>query len=217
MSIRVFLVDDDELVRSTLRVYFQTTEDITMVGEATNGADCLDQLEEAKPDLVLADIHMPHMDGITLLKHLNSAPNPPTFLAVTAFDSDDTMLKILRAGGAGYILKNQRPRSIIEAVRAAVEGGTVVAPAAMHRLVDYIGEPATPRDPVAAAIESHELHDAEIAVLKLLLAGNSNSEIAAATHYSESAVKKHVSRLITIFGASTRLNLVAKILGGAGS
>ena len=70
MSIRVFLVDDDELVRSTLRVYFQTTEDIMVVGEATNGADCLTQLEEAKPDLVLADIHMPHMDGITLLLSL---------------------------------------------------------------------------------------------------------------------------------------------------
>ena len=105
MSIRVFLVDDDELVRSSFRIYFQTASDITVVGEATNGADCLAQLEETKPDLVLADIHMPQMDGITLLKHLNSAPNPPTFLAVTAFDSDDTMLKILRAGGAGYILK----------------------------------------------------------------------------------------------------------------
>ena len=157
------------------------------------------------------------MDGITLLKHLNSAPNPPTFLAVTAFDSDDTMLKILRAGGAGYILKNQRPRSIIEAVRSAVEGGTVIAPAAMHRLVDYIGEPSTPRDPVAAAIKDHDLHEAEVAVLKLLLAGNSNSEIATATGYSESAVKKHVSRLITVFGATTRLNLVTKILGGTGS
>ena len=95
-------------------------------------------------DLLVVDVNMPQMDGITLLKHLNSAPNPPTFLAVTAFDSDDTMLKILRAGGAGYILKNQRPRSIIEAVREAMEGGTVVAPAAMHRLVDYIGQPAAP-------------------------------------------------------------------------
>ena len=78
MSIRVFLVDDDELVRSTLRVYFQTTEDITVVGEATNGADCLAQIEEVNPDLVLADIHMPHMDGITLLKHLNSGPTRMT-------------------------------------------------------------------------------------------------------------------------------------------
>ena len=98
-----------------------------------------------------------------------------------------------------------------------MEGGTVVAPAAMHRLVDYIGQPAAPRDPVAAAIEGHDLPEAEVAVLKLLLAGNSNSEIATATGYSESAVKKHVSRLITEFGASTRLNLVTKILGGVGN
>ncbi|WP_293767804.1 response regulator transcription factor [uncultured Corynebacterium sp.] len=215
-SIRVLVVDDDPLVRSSLRLYFDTTEDITVVGEAANGLDCLGMLDATRPDLVLADIHMPAMDGITLLDQIQARPQPPVFLAVTAFDSDDTMVKILKAGGAGYILKNQRPQSIIDAVREAVHGGTVVAPAALHRLVDYIGS-SPQRDPVAAAIATHSLSEGEENVLRLLAQGNSNAEIAGALGYAESTVKKYVSNLIVEFGASSRLNLVAKILGGAGS
>ncbi|MDO5032156.1 response regulator transcription factor [Corynebacterium sp.] len=216
MSIRVFIVDDDPLVRSSFRLYFGMTEDINVVAEAENGSQCLRMVNSVKPDIVLADIHMPHMDGITLLKELKKSATPPVFLAITSFDSDDTMLKILRAGGAGYILKNQRPQSVIDAVREAVHGGTVVAPVAMHRLVDYIdGQPR--RDPVAEAIASRDLSDNQTNVLKLLLQGNSNAEIAAALGISESGVKKIVSRLIVIYDASSRLNLVTKILGGAGS
>ncbi|AMO89133.1 DNA-binding response regulator [Corynebacterium sp. HMSC08C04] len=216
MSIRVFLVDDDPLVRSSLRLYFETTDDISVVAEAANGAECLSMLDNVDADIVLADIHMPTMDGITLLRKIKERPYPPVFLAVTSFDSDDTMLKILQEGGAGYILKNQRPQSIIDAVHEAIHGGTVVAPVAMHRLVGYIGD-APRKDPVATAIETHHLSTNEINVLKLLLQGNSNSEIAAALEISESSVKKHVSSLIVTFNASTRLNLVTKILGGAGS
>ncbi len=152
-------------------------------------------LDNVDADIVLADIHMPTMDGITLLRKIKERPYPPVFLAVTSFDSDDTMLKILQEGGAGYILKNQRPQSIIDAVHEAIHGGTVVAPVAMHRLVGYIGD-APRKDPVATAIETHHLSTNEINVLKLLLQGNSNSEIAAALEISESSVKKHVSSLI---------------------
>ncbi|WP_165242319.1 response regulator [Corynebacterium lizhenjunii] len=216
MSINVFIVDDDPLVRSSLRLYFETTEDIRVVAEASNGTECLRMLDSVPADLILADIHMPGMDGITLLQNLKTLQHPPVFLAVTSFDSDDTMVKILKEGGAGYILKNQRPQSIIDAVREAVHGGTVVAPMAMNRLVDYIGNQPQ-RDPVAAAIASHDLSEGEVNVLRLLAQGNSNSDIAQALGYAESTVKKYVSQLIVTFGASSRLNLVAKILGGAGS
>ncbi len=93
MSIRVFLVDDDPLVRSSLRLYFETTDDISVVAEAANGAECLSMLDNVDADIILADIHMPTMDGITLLRKIKERPYPPVFLAVTSFDSDDTMLK----------------------------------------------------------------------------------------------------------------------------
>lgn len=219
MTIRVFVVDDDNLVRSSLRLYFETTDDIKVVAEASNGSECLNMLGKVDADIIVADIHMPTMDGIALLREVQKLENPPAFLAVTSFDTDDTMLEILKNGGAGYILKNQRPQSIIDAVREAVEGGTVVAPAAMHRLVGYIGpnNRQVGEDPVAHAIASRNLKPGEANVLKLLLQGNSNSEIAEALEYSESTVKKYVSHLIDEFGATTRLNLVTRILGGTGS
>ncbi|MDU0479627.1 response regulator transcription factor [Staphylococcus chromogenes] len=213
--IDVLLVDDSPLVLSTLRRYLETTHDIRVVAEASNGEEALEQLQLHDVDLVLADIHMPTMDGPTLLSRINQLPKRPVFVAVTAFDSDRTMLQILKLGGAGYVLKSERPRVIIDAIRDAVAGGMVVSPQAMTRLVQYLNNDVPQRafDPLQEALKLETLTEAEKKTLVLLCKGQSNAEMATALNVTESTVKKHVSSVISQFGATSRLNLVAKVLG----
>lgn len=211
--IRVFLVDDDPLVRDVLTRYFHTTSDIHVVGTASNGAEALEKIDVDAVDIVLSDVHMPEMDGATLLRHLAQRPRTPAFLAITSLENDRAMLDVLAHGGRGYILKSQPPEEIILSVRQAVTGGTVVSPAAMNNLVRYIApqdeQPAPARAELPAGIS-----ETEVAVLDLLCEGLSNADIARRLNYSESTVKKQVSHLLTLFGVSSRLDLVVTVLGG---
>lgn len=211
--IRVFLVDDDPLVRDVLTRYFHNTDDITVVGTASNGAEALKLIEPAEVDIVLSDVHMPQMDGATLLKNLAQRPHTPAFLAITSLENDRAMLDVLAHGGRGYILKSQPPEEIILSVRQAVTGGTVVSPAAMNKLVQYIApEPVRPT-PARTGLPQG-ITDTESAVLDLLCEGLSNADIAKRLNYSESTVKKQVSHLLTLFDVTSRLDLVVTVLGG---
>ncbi|MEJ5997944.1 response regulator transcription factor [Corynebacterium sp. H130] len=214
--INILLVDDSPLVLASFQRYFATTSDLNVVATASNGAEALSELEKHHIDIVLADIHMPTMDGPTLLDQINQLPRKPIFLAITAFDSDRTMLRILKAGGAGYVLKSERPHTLIDAVRAAMDGGMVVSPQAMTRLVKYLNDdrPPQPTNPVAEALKLQTLTEMEGRILVLLCDGLSNAEIAQTLGYAESTVKKRVSSIMDQFGATSRLNLVVKILGG---
>lgn len=214
-SIRVFLVDDDPLVRDVLNRYLTSADGIDVVGTAASGPEALDLINPDQVDLVLSDVYMPEMDGPTLLQHLNELPNTPAFLAITSLENDRKMLDVLAQGGRGYILKSQPPEEIILSVRQAVTGGTVVSPAAMTNLVRYLSpedEPAEPASPQRTYPEG--ITDGEIDVLELLCEGLSNADIARRLNYSESTVKKHVSHLLTLYGVSSRLDLVVTVLGG---
>lgn len=211
--IRVFLVDDDPLVRDVLTRYFHNTDDITVVGTASNGAEALELIEPDEVDIVLSDVHMPQMDGATLLKNLAQRTNTPAFLAITSLENDRAMLDVLAHGGRGYILKSQPPEEIVLSVRQAITGGTVVSPAAMNNLVQYIDP--EPVQPSPRRINLPDgISDNEVAVLDLLCEGLSNAEIAKRLNYSESTVKKQVSHLLTLFGVSSRLDLVVTVLNG---
>lgn len=213
--IRVFLVDDDPLVRDVLTRYLDTTDDIKVVGTASNGADALEALAHTEVDLVLSDVYMPKMDGATLLRNLAQRPPTPAFLAITSLENDKAMLDVLAHGGRGYILKSQPPEEIILSVRQAVTGGTVVSPAAMNNLVRYLSPAEESAPPVATSTPLPEgITDVERAVLDLLCEGLSNADIAKRLNYSESTVKKQVSNLLTLFGVSSRLDLVVTVLGG---
>ena len=214
-TINALLVDDSPLVLSSFRHYFDTTEDIEVVAVASNGEEALERLALHDIDVVLADIHMPTMDGPTLLENINLLERRPILIAVTAFDSDRPMLRILRLGGAGYVLKSERPRVLIDAVRSATDGGMVVSPQAMARLVTHLRDerPAHSRvDPLAEAMKLQTLTNTEKSVLTLLCRGMSNAEMAEELNYSESTIKKYVSSIIDQFGATSRLNLVVKVL-----
>ncbi|WKD57745.1 Response regulator protein VraR [Corynebacterium capitovis DSM 44611] len=212
--INVLLVDDNPLVLSSFRQYFSTTSDITVVADAANGREALAELALHDIDVVLADIHMPTMDGPTLLEHINELDSPPIFVAVTAFDSDRTMRRILRLGGAGYVLKSEKPQILIDAIRSATDGGMVVSAPAMRRLVTNlrVDQPQRRVDPIDEALKLQTLTNAEKNVLVLLCQGMSNSEMAEELAYSESTIKKYVSNIISQFGATSRLNLVVKVL-----
>ena len=213
--IRVFLVDDDPLVRDVLTRYFHNTDGITVVGTASNGVEALERIcapATGSVDLVLSDVHMPEMDGATLLRRLSERPSTPAFLAITSLENDRAMLEVLAHGGRGYILKSQPPEEIILSVRQAVTGGTVVSPAAMNKLVQYIApEPVRPT-PARTELPPG-ITDTEIAVLDLLCEGLSNADIAKRLNYSESTVKKQVSHLLTLFDVTSRLDLVVTVLG----
>lgn len=226
--VRLLIVDDDPLVLSSLRLYFGSPagEQIEVVGEASTSQGALEILDactsETPVDVVLADIHMPGMDGVELLGRIQELPDPPVFVAMTALDEEETMLSVLAQGGRGYILKSSRPEFIIDTVLATVGGGTVVSPQPASNLVRHLSQdspdnsalqganhapPAAepPRYPGAPTLP--HLSASEERVLALLCVGMSNAEISRKTGRSSSMVKKQVSQLLGRFGASSRVQL----------
>lgn len=237
--LRLIIVDDDPLVLSSLRMYFNTpaAEGIEVVGEACDGNHALELLDREPADVIMADVHMPGMGGLDLLDEVLARPDPPQFVAMTSLDEDETMLRILRQGGRGYILKSSRPQYIIDTVLEAARGGTIVSPQPATRLVQRLADrpspdqepdqdtdtapaPADTTDPAAtpsaatsaatsagASRPLPRLSESERQVLSMICGGLSNSEICRATGRSGSAVKKQVSHLLAKFGASSRVQL----------
>lgn len=207
--IRVLLVDDEQLVLDTLTFYCHTTRDLRVVATAPDGQAALEALRDLDIDVVLADIHMPVMGGLELLKRMLAFDNPPVFIAMTAFDTDESMLRILANGGAGYIIKSARPEDYVAAVRDAMNGGTTVSPQAMTRLRGYL-----------RVSDDHEevrqrwlsLPETSRDILRELCAGKSNADIALALHFSESTIKKRISSLCARFGVGSRLALAVTLL-----
>src|SRR5699024_5640285 len=132
-TIWVMDVDDDPTVLSSLRTYFSSTRAIRVLAEARNGVVALEQLRHVDVVIVLADISMPDLNGLALLHEIRALDNPPSFVAITALDTEETMLEVLAGGGAGYIVKSSRPQTITAAIRDAVAGGTTVSPHALKR------------------------------------------------------------------------------------
>jgi DNA-binding NarL/FixJ family response regulator len=152
-ALRLIIVDDDPLVLSSLRMYFNTpaAEGIEVVGEACDGNHALELLDREPADVIMADVHMPGMGGLDLLDEVLARPDPPQFVAMTSLDEDETMLRILRQGGRGYILKSSRPQYIIDTVLEAARGGTIVSPQPATRLVQRLADrPASVPEPESA-------------------------------------------------------------------
>lgn len=140
----VFIVDDNPLVINAMTRYIDQAPDLHVVGSASDGAEALGWLNTHHCDLVLSDLAMATMDGIELCQHVRRLPDPPIFLAMTAFDSDATMRDCLSAGAAGYILKVERPQTIIAAIREALRGGAHLSYESLQRLVGMTTPPAVP-------------------------------------------------------------------------
>jgi DNA-binding NarL/FixJ family response regulator len=204
VTIRVLLVDDEELVRFGLRTVLESAGDFEVVGEAGDGAAGVAAARELRPDVVLTDIRMPGMDGLTATKQILALPDPPQVAVLTTFHVDEYVYAALAAGAAGFLLKDTPPREIAAAVRAVADGTATLSPAVTSALIEsYVDRRAAPRR-AEALRRLADLSDREREVLALLGSGDSNAELAKKLYVSEATVKTYVSRLLTKLDLANR-------------
>jgi DNA-binding NarL/FixJ family response regulator len=198
----VLIVDDDELVRVGLRAILDAEADLTVVGEAADGADVVPAVARLRPDVVLMDVRMPALDGIQATRLLLSRfTEPPRVLVVTTFENDEYVYEALRAGASGFLLKRARPGQIVDAVRVVARGDSLLFPAAVRRLAAAYG-------PAGAALPGVRLTEREAEVLTLMAAGLSNAEIAARLVLGVETVKTHVGSVLAKLGVRDRTQAV---------
>jgi DNA-binding NarL/FixJ family response regulator len=209
--IRVVVVDDEELVRTGFRLILQAAGDIEVVATPT-GAQAVREVSLQQPDLVLLDIRMPDVDGLTILRQLQGLQTPPVVAMLTTFDSDEYIAMALRSGASGFILKDTGPEQLAQMVRTLINGGVVLSPKVTRTVVDgYLDSGAGS----AAAKQVGLLTERERAVLVLIAEGLSNTDIGARIHVSVGTVKDHVSAILTKLRVGSRVQaaLVAQRAG----
>nr|WP_218860063.1 response regulator transcription factor [Petropleomorpha daqingensis] len=198
------MVDDEELVRFGLRTVLEAAGDFEVVGEAGDGAAGVKAARELRPDVVLTDIRMPGMDGLTATQQILALPDPPQVAVLTTFHVDEYVYAALAAGAAGFLLKDTPPRGIAAAVRAVADGTATLSPKVTAALIDsYVDRRAAPRR-AEAQRRIADLSDREREVLVLLGSGESNAELARTLYVSEATVKTYVSRLLTKLDLANR-------------
>ena len=196
MTIKVLLVDDEELVRFGLRTVLEAAGDFTVVGEASNGLAAVHAVQEHRPDVVLMDIRMPVKDGLSATREILALPHAPQVAVLTTFPADEYVYAALAAGAAGFLLKDTPPREIAAAVRAVADGTATLSPRVTATLIDsYVDRRAAPRK-AEALRRIRDLSAREREVLQLLGSGQSNAELAKVLYVSEATVKTYVSRLL---------------------
>jgi DNA-binding NarL/FixJ family response regulator len=208
MSIRVLIVDDQELVRTGFRLFLETQPGLAVVGEAGDGEEAIERVRELRPDVVLMDIRMPIMDGVEATAKLTSgAIEPaPRVLVLTTFDLDEYVFGALRAGAAGFLLKDAPRERLIEAIRVVHSGEALLSPSITRRLIEDFAARSDPIEPAAAVLA--ELTPREREVLVLVAHGLSNAEIAARLVVTEATVKSHVGAVLLKLGLRDRVQAV---------
>ena len=200
--IRVLLVDDEPMVCAHLRTILGSADDIDVVADAADGADAVEAVVRYRPDIVLMDLRMPGVDGITATERITRMPEPPAVVALTTFDADTYVLRALRAGAAGFLLKSTPPEDLIGLIRVAADGHTVLSAAASRRLVAASADRQVNRDRAATLVR--DLTERESQVLGCLGEGLSNAQIAGRLYLSEATVKGYVSRLLVKLDCANR-------------
>jgi DNA-binding NarL/FixJ family response regulator len=205
---RVLVVDDQVLIRAGLAALIRATPDLEVVGEASNGDEAVAAAAETNPDVVLMDIRMPDMSGITATRRIleNTAADPPRVLVLTTFDLDEYVYEALRAGASGFLLKDTPPERLLPAIRAIADGDMLFAPTVTRRLVE-----AYTHRPEAVEQENVDLDvltAREVEVLRLVCTGLSNQEIADRLVVSEATVKTHLNRTMAKLNLTSRAQAV---------
>jgi len=203
--ITVLIADDQALVRTGFRVILEAESDIEIVAEAENGNEAVRQAALAQPEVVLMDIRMPELDGLAATEQILRQRDPPTIVVLTTFDQNEYIYRALRAGAAGFLLKDAPSSRLIAAVRAAATGDSLIEPSITRRLVERFAEPEpAPGIPDQLA----PLTGRELEVLRLITRGLSNAEIAAEMVVAETTVKTHVARILAKLGVRDRVQAV---------
>ncbi|MQA97545.1 MAG: response regulator [Streptosporangiales bacterium] len=205
MTIRVALVDDQELVRSGLVMLVEAAGDMRVVAQAGDGEHALDTLSRITADVVLMDVRMPRMDGVEATRRLLARPDPPKVIVLTTFDLDEFAYAALRAGASGFLLKDARADDVLAAIRAVHEGDAVIAPSTTRRMLDALAR-AEPPDTDGSALDV--LTEREREVLLHIGQGLANAEIAQRLFVSEATVKTHVGRILSKLSLRDRVHAV---------
>ena len=217
MSIRVLLVDDDPLVRSGLRMLLAGADALEVVGEADDGRGVLAAVDLHRPDVVLMDIRMPQLDGIEATRLLRAQPDPPAVIVLTTFDADEDVLSALRAGAAGFLLKDTPPEELVRAIELVHAGDSMLSPQVTRRLIALVagdGEEVARARRARERLETLTAREREVALA--VGAGRANADIAAELHMSVATVKAHVSRLLTKLGAENRIQVALLVQDATG-
>jgi DNA-binding NarL/FixJ family response regulator len=202
VAVRVIVVDDEPMVCAHLRTILGSADDLEVVGEAHDGAAAVEAVLRNRPDVVLMDLRMPGVDGLTAIERISSLHDPPAVVALTTFDADQYVLRTLRAGAAGFLVKSTPPEDLIRLVRVAADGNMVLSPAAARRLVAASADQQSARQRAQELVES--LTEREAEVLACLGECLSNAQIAARLYLSEATVKSYVSRMLDKLGCANR-------------
>ncbi|EGD43814.1 two-component system response regulator [Nocardioidaceae bacterium Broad-1] len=210
-TIRVLLVDDQELVRAGFRMLIDSQPDLSVVGEAGDGQEAVAALTHGgtEADVVLMDVRMPRMDGVEATGLIAGREGAPRVIVLTTFDLDEYAFAAIRAGAAAFLLKDARPEDLLTAIRTVHAGDSVVAPSTTRRLLEHFAASApSTSTPAAAEQRLAVLTEREREVLTLVGRGLSNTEIAETFVVAEATVKTHVGRLLAKTGSRDRVQLV---------
>jgi DNA-binding NarL/FixJ family response regulator len=210
--IRVLIADDQGMVRSGFSILLNAQPDIRVVGEAVNGEEAVAQAAGLRPDVVLMDVRMPVMDGLTATRRVTAHADAPKVLVLTTFDLDEYVFAALRAGASGFLVKDTPPADLLEGIRIIARGDALLGPTATRQLIEQFmrtapghtgGHTARPQTGSLDVLTERELE-----VLTLVARGMANHEIGAALFVTPATAKTHVSRLLTKLGARDRAQLI---------
>ncbi len=202
-KIKVLIVDDHQVVRQGLRSYLDMYEDMQVVGEAGNGSEAIELASQSKPDVILMDLVMPVMDGITAIERIKSLGIASRVIALTSFDEDDKVFPAIQAGASSYLLKDISTEELVEAIRAAKVGETRLHPKVMRKLMDQVAQQAQKKK----TFDGPQLTEREQEVIRLVTQGMSNREIANALVISEKTAKAHISNILGKLGVEDRTQM----------
>jgi len=202
--IRVVLVDDQALFRAGIRMLVASQPDLEVAGEAGDGQEAIEVVRATRPDVVMMDIRMPVMDGLTATAHILEEADPPRIVMLTTFDLDEAAARAIRQGASGFLLKDADPEFLLAAIRTVHAGSSVIAASATRELFAHFAAPA--QTPVPASYD--DLTEREKEIFALAARGLSNAEIAAREFLSEATVKTHISRILAKLALRDRVQLV---------
>jgi DNA-binding NarL/FixJ family response regulator len=205
--VRVLVVDDDPLVRAGLAMILDTTPDITLVGEAADGTEVAGAVDAHRPDVVLMDIRMPRLDGLTATELLRARRDPPEVVVLTTFQADEYVLRALRAGASGFLLKDTPAADILRAIQRVAVGEPILSPSVTRQLIAHVGTTGIDARRRQARNALAALSDREREVATAVGRGSSNAQISAELFMSVATVKAHVSSILTKLGLNNRTQI----------
>ena len=208
-EIRILIVDDHEMVRDGLSVMMDREDDFTVVGEAKNGLEAVEQARSLRPDVILMDLRMPEMDGVEAMRQIRAEQDDVKFLVLTTYDTDEYIFDAIEAGAKGYLLKDTSREELFRAVRTVNRGESLIEPGVVARLLDRL----TDLSRRAAQGPDHlALSERELEVLQLMARGSANKQIAGDLSITESTVKTHVANIFQKLEVSHRTEAVTKAM-----